>query len=917
MKKFLIGVIFIIPIVVVVALSATGAIIGMTTPVNPESIVLKDSNNVEIDRNAIVKIDSKNFDEFIIIDVMPSITQNKAVTFERVEEAGDGEVLLEQIGESNRYAVTPVKIGVTKFIIRAKANVNVFKEITFYVSSDSVETISIYGDDGLICGDNLDVSESTRLFVDVYPIDAVSDNSIEWSVLPSGVVDVTQNGNVSVLSHGIARITVKARDKDGNVVSDFIDVDTTNAVITSSNVYVEEEVDVDWIAENVVLQDGAVVVANGGGVFTVTHGGRDYVVTTAIVESGTWGIEALPNTMYTRNGAYDLTIKDLLTNESLEGFEVELTNEEALSYDAELGFLIPLAPGTCIVKVEYDGVTQEQEVTIRDNPIAFELEFGTADEKLGIQMTRKWGNYWLTEDNELVREFRFGLNNKDNTFDVVWSVSNPDAVEIVNVENSQDIILKFNEKAEGESITVTARLKINNYLLERVKRSFTFNMLEEANSVNVYSFEQAIWVENYKFTHMVIQNDIVATRRLKRFTASLYGNGFSWDATGIPMGGEYGLAADKGALEYDYEWFIEDVRNPAYKDKYELFLAEFDEGSRHQNVTEIPEGASFIDVEINFEDLVIYNSEKIEDAKNRGCGIKIYGLWDETRSQFNNYPFDVPVNCRFIQAYNGHRGIELGCPYNVLIEGCILGDVYETCVFGYYLNDNQRRFEESVDITLRNNVFKISDGPSMLFSNVASDLRTASSTVNYAPHLTFSGTNDFYNWKTKEEFGESLVNLINSYVGMAIGDNAALASAIDSLLRPALSKVIKEVINSEVITPLYYDYAGEKYVSFGMLGLGALFYFNTDKVDIETQKLILMDLPFKDAEGNPVGRSLQSLETFLSLNNTKIGLDGLTTLCNPSAMVCTNFAGGDPDIQPGDPIPNSVELYQKLRGEAK
>ncbi len=914
MKKFLIGVIFIIPIVVVIALSATGAIIGITTPVNPESIVLKDSNNVEIDRNAIIKIDSKNFDEFIIIDVLPSITQDKTVTFERVEEVGDGEVLLEQIGESNRYAITPIKIGATKFIVRAKANANIFQEITFYVSSDSVETISIYDETGLSCGDNMDLTKATRLFVDIYPIDAIKDNNIEWSVLPSGVVDVTQNGNVSILSHGVARITVKALDKDGNVVSDFLDVDTTNAVITTDTIYVEEEVNVDWILENVVLQSGAEVVANGGGVFTVSYDGQEYVVTTSIVEKGSWDIDALPNTMYTRNGAYTINIKDLLTNEYLENFEVELTNEEVLSYDAELGVIVPIAPGTCLVKVEYNGVTKEQEVTVRDNPIAFELELGTADEKLGIQMTRKWGNYWLTDNNQLVREYRFGLANKDNTFDVVWSVSNPEAVEIINIEDSQDIILKFNEKAEGESITVTAKLKINNYLSERVKRSFTFNMLEEANSVNVYSFEQAVWVHNYKFTHTVLQNAINATYRLTRYTASIYGNGFVWDATAILS---TDLDEGAGVIEYDFEDFVWDSRNAAYKERYELLLAEFDEGGKHQNVTEIPDGATFLNLEITFEDMVIINTEKLDDAYMRGCAIKVNGLWKEYRDQFKDFPFDIPVNCLYIQAYNGHRAINLACPYNVLIEGCILGDVKEMCIFSYYFNDSERRFEQSPDITFRNNVFKISNGPSMMFSNVSGDLSTASSYVNFAPHITFTGVNDFYNWKTKEEFGESIITLINSYIGMAIGQNAALGNAIDSLLKPALTKIVKEIVNGDAITPLYYNYAGEQYVSFGMLGLGTLFYFDENNVDVETEGLMVTDLPFTNKDGKPVGSNLQALETFLNKNHSMIGLDCLDTFCNPSTIVCTNFADGDPEIQPGDPIPNSLELYQKLRGESE
>ena len=89
MKKFLVGVIFIIPIVVVIALSATGAIISLTTPVNPSEMIIRNSDNEELDKSAIVKIDSKNYEEFIMIDVLPSITQDKSVTYEIVEIQGD------------------------------------------------------------------------------------------------------------------------------------------------------------------------------------------------------------------------------------------------------------------------------------------------------------------------------------------------------------------------------------------------------------------------------------------------------------------------------------------------------------------------------------------------------------------------------------------------------------------------------------------------------------------------------------------------------------------------------------------------------------------------------------------------------------------------------------------------------------
>ena len=57
MKKFLIAVICIIPIVVVLALSVTSNIILLTTPVNPESIVVKNSRNEVIEPGELITID--------------------------------------------------------------------------------------------------------------------------------------------------------------------------------------------------------------------------------------------------------------------------------------------------------------------------------------------------------------------------------------------------------------------------------------------------------------------------------------------------------------------------------------------------------------------------------------------------------------------------------------------------------------------------------------------------------------------------------------------------------------------------------------------------------------------------------------------------------------------------------------------
>lgn len=889
MKKFLIGVIFIIPIVVVVALSATGAIISLTTPVNPAEMVIKNSDNVEIDRNTIIKVDSRNYDEFIIIDVLPNIAQDKAIEYERVEEAGQGEIELEQIGATNRYSIIPKKIGVTKLEIRAKANVNVYREVTFYVSSDSIETMTIYDGNGQEVGEFRELSSSERFYVDINPFDAVRDNNIQWDSSNTTVCSVSQNGLVEIKGRGLARIKVTAVDKDGNTVSDYVDIDTTKAIVKQEKVYVSAMVDEAWVMSNVVLDAEASVVNNLDGTFTVISEAGETTITIVIAEPDQWDIVDLPEIMYLRNGGYEVKAKNLITGEEMEGLTIECVTSDLIEYESTLNQLIPLKTGNATVKIGYNGEVKERVITIKDNPVAFELELGSGEQKLGIQLNRTWGLYWLDENNTLTTEFRFGLADKSNTFDVEWSVNDGNFADITRVPDSQDIVINFKEASKGNAVIVTATLKINNFLQHRVKRSFTFNIKEQKNSINVYTFEQAKWVRDFRFYNIVLQNDIVATERIEDLTASVYGNGFKWDGTAITN-----MNLDDGAIEYDFEELVRVSRRAEHKANYELFLQE-------QNN------------EINFEDMIMFNAKTLEESQFRGSGIKSTSLWHETRAVFNDYPEDIPVNFRYLQVYNTHRGIEIGYHYNVLVEGCILGDNAEDSVFAYFYNENDRRFpEKGNNITFRNNVFKISKGPSIMLASVPIDFGI-NSKVNCAPNLKFEGFNDFYNWQTKEEFYDSVASLIGNYVNMFVDDGTSLGGAINNILMPILSDVLDDVAKGDAVQDLYYNYAGDQYVSFGAMGLGALFYFDSSKVTVESEGLMLTDLPFRDSQGKPVGQ-MEYLEDLMKSIHDTLNLKDADTLCNPSVIVCTDFASGDPEIQPGDPIPNSRELYSKLRG---
>ena len=153
MKKFLIAVICIIPIVVVLALSVTSNIILLTTPVNPESIVVKNSRNEVIEPGELITVD-KDTEDFLIVEIYPSITPDKSIIQERDPGAGDGEVELVPIEGTNRYRIHALSMGATDLIIRAAKNINVVYTLSFYVTTTEIDSICIYNGEGAPINEN-------------------------------------------------------------------------------------------------------------------------------------------------------------------------------------------------------------------------------------------------------------------------------------------------------------------------------------------------------------------------------------------------------------------------------------------------------------------------------------------------------------------------------------------------------------------------------------------------------------------------------------------------------------------------------------------------------------------------------------------------------------------------------------------
>lgn len=864
MKKFLIGVILIIPIIVVLALDVTGTIIQNTTPVNPTEIVIKNSDNVELERGDVVKIDINTTDEFIIIDVLPGITKDKTIEYEIDEDAGTGRVTLERMGETNRYRITPEAVGVTKLDIRASANVNVYQEVTFNVTTDTIETLSIFDDKGNAIGKTLDIYTPTRLVADIYPVGALDESRVVWRSKNEEVATVNDNGVISPVSHGITRILYEVYDKDGNFHSGHVDIDTTKCVAKSDTVYTSEEVTVEWIKENVALAPNHTEVELvSDGVYNLVYddGERRQEQQISVSECGTDDFCFYDDVdkVYTNNGPYRTGLKYLESGTVIDGeITYESSRPEVMTVSSD-GTLIPLKAGETTIRATYNGAHIDKTYTVRERPATFELELGSADAKLGIQLKRTWGLYWANENPngggyELTNTFNFGLYEDAGTFDVKWTVDNEEYATVTPTGENNDVEITFYESAAGNSVTVTATLLVDNRCIDSVKRSFTFSFQQKAKSANVYDYSQMKSVMNALEYDIVMQNDIYADSRNSIYS-SIYGNGFTFDYT------------EASKLKQEHYWRLLSPKwGPLYiNDTYDHYT--YGEG------------------DMVLEDIVIKGAETLEEASDTG------GMID-----FNE--FKAPIIIRYCQVYNTTEGLDIRKCENALIEGCIFGDNYVASLTLGYREDYEG------NIILRNNVFKQSSGACVqIFSDKVTN---ASINKPLKVNISVEGFMDIYNWKERSEMETIFSKMLLTRIGADIIPEVILDSLTDMI-----SELVMPVLNSDAFSGMYYQYGGKEYVNFGIFGMGLMSIAEVDRVTIaDSARLQAINLPFKDENGKPIG-GLSGIETLVQSIMNGQGVYNMS-ISHPCYLVCTDFSSGDPYIEPGDPVPNSRDLYSDL-----
>ena len=942
MKKFLIAVICIIPIIVVLALSATSDIILNFAPVNPESIVVKDSSNNEIDTDALIMA-STDTNDFLIIDIYPTITPDKSITYEQVG-GGTASIELEQQGDSNRYDIIAEGSGAVSLIVRAKKNINVQVQLNFYVQSTKVNELSIFDNHGNVVEstdsiqngyDDLEPYRLTgpaRFVYDANPIDALGDEEAQWFVAAGKDLVSVDNGIVRPLKRpttgesGLAIVKLELYDKDVTLHERYFAVDVSGAVASQDSVYADSEADLETVIQGTLLIQNDLKFSYssiGGDVYVVSGSYTDekgekqefeFEINVSI-GGAKWGFIDGYSTIYTNNGNYFAAFGYIggAAFDENETQSVVLTSSDdkvlSVGLSGRKWKLTPLKAGKVTLRAEKDGAVVEKEIVVRERPLVIFQDLVTADSQLGIRMDRTWGTEWVkTENGETAytSDFRMGIRGDTNAFDVLWTATVTDfeggtvnvapayggtepteeqlapigAEEYVRLipvgDGTQAVVMRLNpQKMLGATMTLTASVLVDNRPIGNVTASFTFKF-HDIPSVNVYTWDEMYWSVCNMNRDIIMQSAITVPDEVFaannadvdaiNMRSSMYGNGFLFQMTGV-----------------------------APHDKLSVFGLE---GYHFMKGQQTVSGEVY-DRGIVFEDMRISGMPTMDElVKISEQGKSSYFFCRSWSTEKITY--------RYCQVYNCTKGVHAHGSDLFTLEGCIIGDNYTT---GGELAYSVANYNSGCKLVLKNNVFKTSRGPSLMISprQLIDEVLNQSIT----PYISVEGFLDVYNWKTRKQlpdvFSTTVGTMVSAYIPSSLLDVPEI-----------VSNAMTDVMNNEIYDNLFFNYAGEQYISLAVTVLGLMCTTTPDRITIaDGTGMASFEMPLHDANGTPLGE-LKNVESLIPSIGNLIGNATVAKMKishNP-VIICPDFSTGSPNIMPGEQIPNDRELYDRLTGKA-
>lgn len=522
MKKIMLGVLVLIPILIMLIVGLVTSFVSTQAYIGVESVSIEEDyvtilfSEVPSDANGRKIID---FDDYMTVTVLPERAANKTLEWRiegnvegATEEIPGAELVREYNGDyvpvdTNTDGIAELT-GYCTFRVSASAE-GFSDSVIVEVTDADVDSITLTGESSLVTG------ERTMLFPVYTPAGSIVTQG-RWASSDESVATVDANGVVTAVGEGSAVITMSAhRDKAAEEAPEGADdsafwvesagftvtvgkgvslfgnvIYTTSSDVTLADAGIEgaEAVSGCTVTDGVLsFADGAasaVVSAGGVEVEFVLCGEEDFVIRNA--EFFSYDPDA--ETSYTLGiGEIPLDL-DAVPLDSFASGEVEVTwssSDEDVAVVDENGVVTALSEGETTVSAEYAGVTRSLNIRVVKKVSIFRLAVDQSSLAVGLARETIFASYRFDPEADLSdpAEYDSGMTHfVDNVFAVEAVLPTPPESEDEKADFYADFIFET-DKPEIASFTgntlvfhaenITERTEVTVTVSPRYPRSAT------------------------------------------------------------------------------------------------------------------------------------------------------------------------------------------------------------------------------------------------------------------------------------------------------------------------------------------------------------------------------------------------------------------------------------------------------------
>ena len=808
MKKIIIAILLLIPILVILTIDASGKLIASAlVDIPAESVVIKRGGKA-------LASDEINLEDYVgtgktyslFSEVFPGIA-----TDEMKWVSSDPSVAEIKASETRKNAADIVfkDYGSVDITCTSEKNESISARMTLYIGGMIPGRISILDYEGAEYSEiSLPKFGVMPLFAEVKPSSSVRSEKVVWSSSDESVAKVDDNGVLKGVAAGNCVLTASVTGNKKTVKKEVAVSVSGTALLKESVVYsASNSLDVSPYLSysGSEVEGGSIVNLSGVGSFgekkvKVSYQGKDEILTVVKVDSERTLL--IENLAFLKAGALSSFLALGTSNVRLKAFALDGSNpeitfasssESVIRFD-QTGRMFAVGSGEAVIRAEAAGYASETFVVRVTSPVEdFRLSESVFADKVGLMQERVFGNitysggvYSKTFTLSVVSTFPAGVGIEAFTFES----ANPD---IARVDDRG--VITFADDVEGKEVTITATAY--NQEGRAVRNSYTFRLV---NGVNVgVGYEKAHFDraadETPDFTPyfdfktvcyggrakaVVLHTDIYYPSRDAGGEAILNAN-LSFYGNGKKLDGQYYVSS------------VEDVDV--------LLLWELDK------FTDMPEKLDVGVYNLNFQATQPTTDDSQaafeELSKSGGGALTVKGAYPEG----NHDATFVVKGCLFQYAYS-HVNLANG---SVTIDGCIFRN-NPAC--GVVL---QQSTNAVANLKLKNCIFSNTIAPVGIACSNFDDIldRFSGKEGSDAPirfgKLEIEGQLYIYNWKKLEEVQ---MNLLPQNL------DDPRANTLVKSFNGVLAKIIQQSFMKSSQENLYVDKDGEKWLNFSFLVIG-------------------------------------------------------------------------------------------------